>query len=456
MCSNHSLVEQGMEDRLAHLLPLLKTPPIDTSVLQQITNILQVQTVESLPACLVRSFEPLLVLHQWSWQLFSDDVHSWINELAYCELFHTIASFDKELVFDGSIEVEDKAPLLFCATIDQVDRVFAQIEQRMADDENDPFLGIINRWLSNHSYLIFDQLQYTITPLVDHIGQHIARHYIMSRQYKLYLAALRHVPVSDASFTTRMLFYVKICSFYTYTCLMSNGHHPPYTSHELISHLAEDYLQIVHVQCPSVAAWHPELASCIGHLTAFIVLCCWRDGQVETRLKQIFATEQAACDHVRDLMQLLAHRAFYADVHADRDNGPTVLLHACVMFSIVVVTGQNVSWFFHSNPNMRETLVCLAETVRNEQICLSAYHVLGETLTDEQLKHLAVADHISSYCFQLLEECWYRPWKKFKKVPIEPILRGRPANHRSGTSNVILQVSNRSPRQTRCNRKRLH
>jgi hypothetical protein len=85
---------------------------------------------------------------------------------------------------------------------------------------------------------------------------------------------------------------------------------------------------------------------------------------------------------------------------------------------------QNINCLFRSNTTVRDAIIYLAENALNDEISSSGYAILGETLTDDQLKYLKIVDNFSNYCFDLLEENWNRSWKKCKKIPIQYVLRG--------------------------------
>ena len=87
-----------METNFEQLVTVLDISPLSTDVLHQITLFLKQQTDESLSSFISQSFQSLLILEKWAWQLLSQDSHQWINEPYYQELFHTLASFNKRLI----------------------------------------------------------------------------------------------------------------------------------------------------------------------------------------------------------------------------------------------------------------------------------------------------------------------------------------------------------------------
>jgi hypothetical protein len=419
-----------MENEFKQLVGVLNISPLSGDILHKITLFLNLQTDELLSSCVLQSLESLLTLQQWAWQLFSQDSHQWINEHSYQELFNALAFFNKKLIFNNDdIDIDTKASLLFSVTVDQINNIFTHIDRSI--DDNDPFINIMSLWFINHSYFLFDKLEYNTLPIIDHIGQCIVHKYVMNKQYKSYLTQLRQPHLTQSLFTFKMLFYIETCSFYSYTYLISRVQKFPYTADEMMDYLDEDYLEIIHIHRYSVASWNKELIVCIGHLIGFIAGCCWWDGQTRTHMKKLFPTEQITCDHVLDLIGIINHKPFYKETKPGRSNEETILLHSSFMLLSGIVQTQNISWLFRSNTTVRDTIIYLAENAANDEICSGGYVILGETLTDDQLKYLKIADNFCNYCFDLLEENWNRSWKKCKKVPIQYVLRGM------STKNVI-------------------
>ena len=53
---------------------------------------------------------------------------------------------------------------------------------------------------------------------------------------------------------------------------------------------------------------------------------------------------------------------------------------------------------------LSDILITIAETSVYDKICLYAYGILGEILTDEQLKDLKIVDSIGRYFFNMLKQ----------------------------------------------------
>jgi hypothetical protein len=82
-----------------------------------------------------------------------------------------------------------------------------------------------------------------------------------------------------------------------------------------------------------------------------------------------------------------------------------------------------MSWFFRSNLSLANTLLIFVENSTFDEICICAYGVLGEILTDEKLKELKVTD-TSEVFFSMLKQGWHHPLKKYKQIPLLQMLVG--------------------------------
>ncbi len=401
------------------------SPSID--VIYQLTSLIKQQSIKSLSSFISQSFQSLLILEQWTWQLFSKDSLRWINEPHYIDLFHTLASFNKTLIYTSdNIENDCKVSLLFPETIDQLNCVFKHIEQ--IDDENHPYISIINLWFNNHSYFLHDNLQYIALPIIDHIGEYFVRNYMMNRQFKVYLSQLQQPQISQSKISAKMLFYIKTCSFYLYVYLGAKCYNFFYTPEEMIRYLADDYLQIILVHHHTVGSWNTEFLSCMAHLIALTCRCCWWGGESAKMISQtkiLLPTEQITYEYIRNLMRIVAHTPLYQKIKTHRSNDETVLLEASLLFIIDTIQTNNINWLFRSKTSYQKILLTVAELSINDVICIAVYHIMGIVLTDEQMKELKMNDGAAEFSFNMLEKAWSHPSKLYKQIPIMDILEGQ-------------------------------
>jgi hypothetical protein len=260
----------------------------------------------------------------------------------------------------------------------------------------------------------------------------------MSEQFKLYLSQLQQSNITESIFTTKLLFYIKtsLCSLFSY--LGAKTHNFPYTANEMLRYLSDDYLQIIHVHSHTVATWNKNLLACIGHLMAVIAKCYWFDEKNGTQMKILFPSEQLACDHVQELIHIIAYKPIHTEIKAVRSNDETVLFDSVLMMLINIVQIQNINWFFRSSTTIQDVILTVAETSIYDEICLRAYTILGEVLTVEQIKELSIVDTMAEFFFKMLEEAWHHPSKEYKQIPIEYLLKGN-CNNRYYSENKFFQ-----------------
>ncbi|CAF1545846.1 unnamed protein product, partial [Adineta ricciae] len=169
-----------MDNNFEQLVTTLNLSPISADVIHQITQLLQLQTVETLSEFLSQSFEALLRLHLWSWQLLCKDSLSWIYDHSYQQFFTALTKFDQLLIFNLAIDdIDTRVSLLFSLSPTQITEIFNRIDR--SDDDDDPYLDIISLVLNNHSYFLFQNPEYRAISIVDQIGQHILHTYVMNK-----------------------------------------------------------------------------------------------------------------------------------------------------------------------------------------------------------------------------------------------------------------------------------
>jgi hypothetical protein len=235
-----------------------------------------------------------------------------------------------------------------------------------------------------------------------------------------------------------MLFYIKTCLCSLFSYFGAKAHYFPYTADEMLRYLSDDYLQIVHIHYRTVAIWNTNLLACIGHLMSVIAKCYWFDEKNGTQMKILFPTEKTTCNHVEELIRILAHKPFHGEVKAVRSNDETVLIDSILMILMNIIQIENVNWFFRSSAAIQDALLMVAETSLYDEICLRAYTILGEILTDEQLKDLNIADRMADFLFKMLEQAWQHPSKAYKQIRIEYLLKGKYIDRKMNMSFLIF------------------
>jgi hypothetical protein len=106
-------------------------------------------------------------------------------------------------------------------------------------------------------------------------------------------------------------------------------------------------------------------------------------------------------------------------------NDETILLDSILLSLMNIVQTQNILWFFRSMAQLPSILLKLADLSAYFRIGLCTYGLLSEILTDENLKALKFTDTKKFLYFNLLEQAWRDPSKKFKQIPIIYFLKGK-------------------------------
>jgi hypothetical protein len=132
-----------------------------------------------------------------------------------------------------------------------------------------------------------------------------------------------------------------------------------------------------------------------------------------------------ACDHMQDLIDIIAYEPFQKQIKAVRLNDETILIETTLDIFHTTVYTQNINWFFRESPIIQNVLLSISKISPSDKICICAYGVIGEVLTDEQIKALQICETIGGFFFNMLEGAWYHSSKKYKQIPIEYLLRGK-------------------------------
>ncbi|CAF4257216.1 unnamed protein product, partial [Adineta steineri] len=203
----------------------------------------------------------------------------------------------------------------------------------------------------------------------------------------------------------------------------ANHHKISCIADELVRWIRDDYLQIIHVHSRTIGLWSKELLACMTQLIAFAVVLWCPIGQNKVLINALFVAEQSIYDHIEDLMRIIDYKPFHKEMKPVRSNDETSIIDAALMILMVIVRTQNVSWFFRSNVSIQNALTTLAEAALYDEICLHIYGILSEVLSDEQFKNLKIADSMGGFFFNMLEQAWQHPLKKYKHSQIEHLLR---------------------------------
>jgi hypothetical protein len=420
-----------MEINFEHLVAALSISPSSIDILRQITCILKQQTDESLLSFVSHSFQSILVLQRWTWQLLSREPRQWINQPCYLEMLYSLASLNKQIIFHcDNIEDEIKGSLFIPETIDQVNRIFEQIESSNYD--NDSFITIASLWFDNLSFLLQEYSQLGHLPIITHINQYFGRNFIINKQFKFYLIQLQQSQLLPSIFTAKQLFYIKTCSFSLNAYFYTKPPDFPFTANQIFQQIGNDYLQMIQTHSYRIDSWSNELFTCITHLIGFICACSWWGRKDKELMKILFPTEPILCEYIKALIRIIDYEPFHKQMKTKRSNNETILVDVILFALHNIVQARHINWFFRSMTQLPDILLKVAESSTYYRICLCIYSIFGDILTDEKLRRLKFTDTMSSLFFHMLQDAYHHPLKKYKQIPITHLLKGK------STSGYIL------------------
>src|ERR1700722_7192051 len=96
VCEHHM-----MEDNIKQLVADLVISPVSIDVINNIAYLLEEQTPQSLTSFVSESFQSLLTIEHWAWQILSKDFRQWTNQPSYSKLFHALQSFNMKLLLNN-------------------------------------------------------------------------------------------------------------------------------------------------------------------------------------------------------------------------------------------------------------------------------------------------------------------------------------------------------------------
>jgi hypothetical protein len=413
-----------MEDNnFEQLIAALPLSSAFTFGITEIGSILEKQNLDLFPSFIFESYKSLLILESWAWKLLSKDSYQWITQPNYVTLFQTLATFNKNLIFNyETIEDGMKASLLIPDTIDLINGIFEQIDRNKND--NDPFINLSCLWFDNLSYFVHENPEFDTSPIICYINEYIGRNYLIAEEFLYYLNQLEQPKLFKSIFSNKQLFYIKTCSFSLSSYLTGKAQNFPFTAQEIMDYIGHNFIQIIDIHSHNIDLWNEQLLTCITHLIGLISACCWWGGEMLTRINLLFPFEQTIYSYINALIRIISYKPFYTYITAQWSNDETILMDFCLFSLKNVVQAQNLIWFFRSKISLPDTLLTIAELSVHDKICLRAYIILGEILCNDRLKDLKITDNLSLFFYDMLEHAWQHPSKKYKQIPIFHLLRG--------------------------------
>lgn len=409
-----------MEKNFEELVSSFDISSLSNDILEQLTCILKQQIDELLPSFVSQVYQSLVILENNIWQLLNVKSLEWFKQLNNLEFFQIFALFNKKLIFDQENMKDDmKISLFIPEKTDQIDHIFQQIEQ--INDDNHPFIIITSLWFDNLAVFIHEHSQLGHLSNIIHISQFISTHFILTNLFKTYLIQLQH---TSLTFTAKQLFYLKTCTGFLYTYFFTDPQTCEFTPDQLLSHIGNEYLQMIEIQSYKIESWNKDLLACISHIIAFMRAFLWWEGEKGTKLRMLLSTEKILCDHIQAHIRILDYKPFYTSLMKQRSNDETILIDAILLTLMNILQTQNIHWFFRSINKLPDTLLQLAQLDAYYRIHLCCYGILSSILTDECIKELPIYENAKVFFFQMLESAWRDPSKKFQQIPIDYLLKG--------------------------------
>lgn len=424
-----------MEDNFDQIITELQSPSPRENILDEIKDILKRQESEPSSAFISQFYPSILKLEQWAWQLLSQSSHEWTTKQNYTELFRTIASFNKNLIFNcEDVETVVKSSLIIPNPDNCVRTIFDKLAN--LNDENDPLINMVSPFFDNLASLLQEYPEFESVSTIIYITRYMAHHYIMTKQYKSYLIELRQSPISESKFTSKMLFYLKTCSYVLSAYLFSKYQNFVYTPEEIIRHLGVDYGQIIVLHCQTIELWSEPLLSCIVHVMRLFSCTCWWGAERGIRGRLIFSTESSACDYITALITIINFKPLHQSLVVRQFTDEKMLLETALFSIANVAKNQTFLWFLRSKTSLPELLLSMANICIHDKSSLCLYGILTEILDDQSLKSLKVSDSASLCFFNMLEHAWRDPAKRYKQIPVDFLLKSKSFYNKSSLSFI--------------------
>lgn len=410
-----------MEDNFEQLVVALAISPLSTTAASKIACILEEQTCLSILSFVSNSFSSLLTLEHWAWQVLSQDFRRWIDEQSCHQLFHALHLWNIKLISTADlIHSDTKVTLLVPSNNEWIDGALDQVTTA-----HETFLEVASLWFEDLAYLVLEQPEVAYLPSIIHINTRLGRDFVMTAQYKSHLQKLREPNISQSLFTKKQMFYLKTCSFSLNVYFSSKSQSFPFTGRDIIEFLGGDYLQIVLVQSNNLDSWSRELLSCVAHLTGLICSTCWWGGQKAKHIGILIPFDDPTHTLILALIHIVNHEPFHRYLSNPWYNEENLLISSILILLMGIVEAQNLGSFISLETNLPSTPLKIAQASAYDRILLYTYGFLAAILSNEQLKELKIDGDICRFLFDVLEQAWKHPTKKWKKITIPQLLKGK-------------------------------
>jgi hypothetical protein len=407
------------------LVSSLAAASCSSNVFNRIIDILETQTSETLATFIADRLASLVAIEHWAWHILSRNIQQWTTDDSHVKLFHAIQSFNMKIVYkhDG-ISLETKVALLVPTTIEPIDT----------------YIRIAGLWLDTLSYLAHEQPDVVSSTTIIYINEQLSRHFLMTNQYKIYLKELQHTHLPTSIFTAKQSFYINTCSFSLHTYLWSRSPNFPFTGEQIINFVRDEYTTVLLVQSSTIETWTRQLLMCISHILGLVCSACWWGGQKRQHIELIAPSTDPTYAHLFALIRLISYQPFHQSLATHLYSDETLVIDISLIFIFAIVETQDLGCFLNSKTTLSATLLTIAQISPNDHIRICAYGLLIEILTDEQVKELQLKNNIGEFLFDVVEQAWKHPMKRWRKIPIPYLLKGETASDELSSLNRSYSV----------------
>ena len=406
------------DDNLQALVSNLTIVSESLRIIEHLTSLFDQQVHTS---TLTLPVTTLTIIEQWAWRVLSDSSQRWHQNESFIKFLQSLHGLNTALIIrHETISAEEKQSLLIPSDVSWIDRILDGMQSK-----DDQAVHWLSAWIDTLSSLSHEHPEFVYLPVLIHLNNRLSRDFLMTGQYKAYVKELQHEQPPLSIFTAKQQFYVKTCSYSLHVYLWSKSQNFPFKGDDIIQFLRDDFTRILRLHSKTIHSWSEPLLTSLAHFIGLICAVCWWGGHQPERIPMIVTSQESAYEHIYALIDLISYRPFYQKLTMGLYNAETVLIDTSLIFLYGVIERQELSCWVSSNTKLVDTLLILVQMPCYDRIRVCVFGLIAEILSDEQIKHLQIAENISESFFRIIEHAWKQPTRKWKKIPMGYLLKGR-------------------------------
>lgn len=408
------MAENSLNELVTHLTIVSKS----VQTIERLTDIFNQQVHAS---TITFPLSSLIIVEQWVWRIFSENVQEWHQNETFTKFLQSLYFLNSKLIIrNETISAEEKQSLLIPSDQNWIDGILNQIHSN-----NDQLIHWASLWFDTLSHLSHEYPEFVYLPVIVHLNNRLSRDFLMTGQYKTYVKELQQTHPPLSIFTARQQFYMKTCSYSLHVYLWSKSQNFPFTSEQMVKYFRDDFSQIIQLHSKTISSWSEPLLNSISHFIGLICAICWWGGQQAHCIPLIVSSQENAFEHIYGLIEWISHQPFYQQLSTGTYNAETILIDTSLIFLYGVIEKHDLSCWVSSKTNLVKILLSLVQIPCYDRIRVCVFGLLAEILSDEQIKRLQIAENISESFFRVIEHAWRNPTKKWKKISMTYLLKGR-------------------------------